>query len=226
MKKTWQLVALVSVLADPVMAQDADAGKKVFKKCAACHQVGEGAKNKVGPVLTDVIGRAAGSIEGYKYSKSMAAAGVAGLIWDEDLIFDYIADPKQFLREYLNDPKARAKMTFKLKKPEDRQNVIAYLGTFQSAMMAPALDGFCVVNASQEQHLFVTETREGERQLSELAPGESLCAAGTSAKDGIVSVFENADGFEGCSRIIATGSSEEMLEYAEFDRCGWSSNQS
>lgn len=87
-------------------------------------------------------------------------------------------------------------------------------------------DGFCIVNASANPHLFATETREGIRQLKQLEPGAHLCVKGTSAPDGIVSVFENEDGFEGCSRIIPVGTSEMMLEYAEFDRCGWGSHKS
>jgi hypothetical protein len=94
-----------------------------------------------------------------------------------------------------------------------------------SDIEAPA-DGFCVVNASAHLHLFATETREGDRQLEELKPGGHLCADGTTAPDGIISVFENADKFEGCSRIIPVGTTETMLEYAEFDRCGWGSHKS
>jgi hypothetical protein len=94
-----------------------------------------------------------------------------------------------------------------------------------SSNVAP-VDGFCIMNATPKTHLFATETREGERQLETLVPGASLCVSGTAASDGIVSVFENADGFEGCSRIIQVGTTEAMLEYAEFDRCGWSSHKS
>ena len=109
---------------------DAVAGKKIFKKCTACHKIGEGAKNAVGPVLTGVVGRTAGTYPDYKYGKSTKAAGEAGLVWDEDKIFDYLKDPKKFLRALLDDKKAKSKMTFKLKKEEDRLNVIAYLKTF------------------------------------------------------------------------------------------------
>jgi len=225
MRTAIQIATVFATLATPVYSQSADDGEKVFKKCSACHQVGPEAKNKVGPVLTGVIGRPAGSVDGFKYSNSMRAAGESGLAWNDETIFDYLADPTKYLRSVLDDPKAKAKMSFKLKSEEKRSDVIAYLGTFSTASAAPA-DGFCIVNSSEVKHFFVTETREGDRQFAELSPGDRLCAQGTSAPDGIVSVFESEDGLEGCSRIIATGVAEEMLEYAEFDRCGWSSHNS
>lgn len=225
MIKTLQIATVAVALAAPAYSQSADAGEKVFKKCAACHQVGADAKNKVGPILTGVIGRPAGSVEGYKYSKSMRAAGEGGLVWDQETVFDYLADPTKYLRSVLDNKKAKAKMSFKLKSDEKRTDVIAYLATFSTASAAPA-DGFCIVNASDKNHFFVTETREGDRQFAELSPGDRLCAQGTAAAEGIVSVFESEDDLEGCSRIIKTGVAEEMLVYAEFDRCGWSSHSS
>lgn len=121
------VIASAMALAMPAHAQDADAGKKVFKKCAACHKVGDGAKNGVGPMLNEVFGRTAGTVEGYKYGKSMVEAGEAGLVWDEEQITLYITDPKKFLKEYLSVDKVKAKMTYKLKKEKDRVNVIAYI---------------------------------------------------------------------------------------------------
>ena len=123
---------LAFACAAPSFAQDGDiaAGEKVFRKCAACHKIGDDAKNGVGPVLNGVFGRTAGTFEGYKYGRSIVAAGEKGLVWDEERIFAYIGNPKRFLRDYLGDKKARAKMTFRLKKEEDRMNVIAYLKNF------------------------------------------------------------------------------------------------
>ena len=123
---------LAFACAAPSFAQDGDiaAGEKIFKKCAACHKIGDDAKNGVGPVLNGVFGSTAGTFEGYKYGRSIVAAGEKGLIWDEERVFAYIGNPKRFLRDYLGDKKARAKMTFRLKKEEDRMNVIAYLKTF------------------------------------------------------------------------------------------------
>jgi cytochrome c len=73
------------------LAQDATAGEQSFKKCIACHAVGEGAKNKVGPELNGLDGRKAGSAEGYNYSDANKSSG---LVWDEATFKDYIKDPK------------------------------------------------------------------------------------------------------------------------------------
>jgi cytochrome c len=72
-------------------AQDAAAGEKVFAQCKICHQVGETAKNGVGPILNGVIGRAAGSVAGYAYSDANKKSGIT---WDEATFKEYIADPK------------------------------------------------------------------------------------------------------------------------------------
>ncbi len=224
----WIFAAIFSsaLIAGPAFSQSAENGESIFKKCTSCHKVGDDAKNGVGPVLTGIIGRAAGSYEGFKYSKSMGAAREAGLVWDADNLAEYIANPTAFLRVFLDDNKAKAKMTFRLKSENDRLDVVAYLATFDTAALMVPTNGFCVVNGSQDRHLFVTETREGERQVANLDPGQSLCADATQAADGIVTVFENADGFEGCSRIVPVGAVEEMLKFAVADRCGWGSHRS
>jgi cytochrome c len=101
-------------------AQDAATGEKVFAKCKICHQIGEGAKNMVGPVLSGVVGRKAGSYPDYHYSDANKSSGIT---WDEPT-----------LKEYLSDPKAKVpgtKMVFPgLKSDDDIANVIAYLKQF------------------------------------------------------------------------------------------------
>src|SRR3546814_13280959 len=64
----------------------------------SCHAVGEDAKNKVGPQLNGVVGRAAGTVEGFKYSKAMAAAGAGGLVWSAAALDAYLADPKGYIK--------------------------------------------------------------------------------------------------------------------------------
>ncbi len=118
--KTLPLIMLgFGLLATPALASgDVAAGEKVFKKCKACHAVEEG-KNKTGPSMYGVVGRAAGSVEGYKYSKAMAGSG---LVWDAETLDGFLEKPKKYLKG--------TKMSFAgLKKEKDRANVIAYLAT-------------------------------------------------------------------------------------------------
>lgn len=117
-------------------AQDTTKGAQIFKQCMLCHRVGPDAKNLIGPVLNDVIGRKAGTFEAFRYSPLMKAAGENGLVWSEDLIVQYIADPTAFLKKYLTDKgKADAAtgnslMTFKLGDEQQRKDVAAYEATF------------------------------------------------------------------------------------------------
>ena len=122
------LAASLTGLAAPAQAADAAAGKRFFKKCAACHNL-MADRHKIGPGLLGLFGRRAATAHGFKrYSKSMKTAGVRGLIWTEGVFLQYIANPNQFLRDFLGDPKARSNMTFAgIKKQKDRENLLAYL---------------------------------------------------------------------------------------------------
>ena len=111
-------------------------GEQVFKQCMTCHRIGPDAKNLVGPVLTGVIGRQSGTAPGFAYSDLNKHAGDAGLVWSEDLIFEYLPDPNAFLKKYLTE-KGKAdqatgstKMAFKLAGEQQRKDVIAYLNKF------------------------------------------------------------------------------------------------
>lgn len=102
-------------------AQDAEAGKKVFAHCMACHDAEKGV-NKVGPTLKGIVGRKAGTAPGFRYSPAMKAAGEGGLVWDDPNLARYLADPKVAV--------PGNKMAFPgLKDPDEIQNVIAYLKT-------------------------------------------------------------------------------------------------
>lgn len=86
------LAALFQIAgSNAALAADPAAGQKVFAVCKACHQVGEKAKNGVGPILNGVVGRPAGSVEGFKYSEAMKSSG---LTWDEATLAEYLKDPK------------------------------------------------------------------------------------------------------------------------------------
>jgi len=81
----------------PAAAQDAEAGQKVFNQCRACHNIAEGGRNGVGPNLRGIVGRKAGSIEGFRYSANLREKAEAGLVWDEATLRSYIANPKAVL---------------------------------------------------------------------------------------------------------------------------------
>jgi cytochrome c len=103
-------------------AQDAAAGERVFTQCRACHQVGETAKNAVGPVLNGLFGRPAGSVEGYTYS---AANKNSGITWDEAVFTDYIKNPRAKI--------PGTKMVYAGLKDEQRiADLIAYLKQFDA----------------------------------------------------------------------------------------------
>lgn len=87
----WVVVLMGAMAQFPVLAQDAALGEKVFNKCRACHQIGEGAKTLVGPPLNGIVGRKAGSIEGYSYSDANKNSGIT---WDEATLTEYLKNPR------------------------------------------------------------------------------------------------------------------------------------
>lgn len=98
--------------------------RRSFANARPATRVGEGAKPKTGPVLNGVIGRTAGTTEGFKYSKAMIGAGEEGLVWTVEKLDEYLTNPRQFVKGN--------RMSFAgLKRDKDRADVIAYLATFQ-----------------------------------------------------------------------------------------------
>ncbi|MCZ6720599.1 MAG: c-type cytochrome [Proteobacteria bacterium] len=98
-------------------AADPDAGKKVAKKCGACHTFEAGGPNKLGPNLWNVVGRPVASLEGFNYSPAMSGLGGS---WELERLAAFVANPKEYL--------PGNKMSFPgVKKEADRANLIAYL---------------------------------------------------------------------------------------------------
>lgn len=121
MPSRFLILLFVSLAAMPVAdAADADAGARVFKKCQACHAVGEGAQNKVGPERNGLFGRAAGSVPGYDYSE---ANKTSGIVWTKEVFAAYIRDPRAYIKG--------TKMTFAgLKKDDEIADITAHLDGF------------------------------------------------------------------------------------------------
>lgn len=134
--KALMFAVALSTPAGHAWTQDSDPGERVFKKCMTCHMIGPTAKNTVGPAQNGVIGRAAGTVPGFAYSPINKAAGENGLVWTEENLFAYLADPQGFLINFLKEKgkadlaKGVTKMTFKLPSEEERKSVIAYLKKF------------------------------------------------------------------------------------------------
>ncbi|MDR3535879.1 MAG: cytochrome c family protein [Acetobacteraceae bacterium] len=115
-------IAMLLGAASPAIAQDAATGEKDFLVCRACHQIGPNAKNGVGPVLTGVVGRKAGTYPGFTYS---AANKDSGIVWSPDELNKYLTDPQKVV--------PHTKMIFPgIKDETKRKNVIAYLEQFSA----------------------------------------------------------------------------------------------
>lgn len=118
-------LAPVALFAEGDITGDAAAGEKVFRKCKACHAVGEDAKNKVGPVLNGIIGREMASVPDFKYSDALIELAAEGKTWTADEMYAFLKKPRDYLKG--------TKMSFAgLRKEEDRANVIAYLASFSA----------------------------------------------------------------------------------------------
>ncbi|MEL6242218.1 MAG: cytochrome c family protein [Pseudomonadota bacterium] len=116
------IAAPAIALADGHITGDAEKGEKVFRKCKACHQVGEGAENKVGPVLNGVVDRAIASAD-FEYSKALLALNEEGKVWTPEEMAAFLEKPKQYSKG--------TKMSFAgLRKEAERLDVIAYIATF------------------------------------------------------------------------------------------------
>jgi cytochrome c len=130
------LASFLAALAGGHATGDAAAGEKTFNQCKACHSITDADGNdivkggKTGPNLWGLPGRTAGAEADFgKYKDSIVAAGEKGLVWDEAHFVTYVQDPNAFLKEYLDDSKARSGMAFRARKEEDALNVWAYIAS-------------------------------------------------------------------------------------------------
>ncbi|WP_298864581.1 cytochrome c family protein [uncultured Sulfitobacter sp.] len=125
--RKWFYAALIFGLGTSLASADGDSkkGERVFKKCKACHQIGEGAKSRTGPILTGIIDAPAGIDPDFGYSDALKAAAEDGLVWNQEALTAFLTKPRDFL--------PKTKMSFSgLRKEKDIDDLLAYLQTFES----------------------------------------------------------------------------------------------
>lgn len=139
--RTLPLVALVASFAAPTFAiaeGDVAAGEEQFnRQCVSCHVVrndaGEvlaGRSAKAGPNLYGLPGMTLGSVQGFRYGDSIVKAGEAGAVWDEANFVGYVQNPTDWLRENLDDRRARGKMAYQLRETQQAYDIYAFIASF------------------------------------------------------------------------------------------------
>lgn len=143
--KNFTMAAAFAVLAAPAFADGhastqgaVAAGEEQFnRQCVACHVVqdasGEvlaGRNAKTGPNLYGVAGRTIGSEDGFRYGDAIVEIGEAGGVWTEEAFVGYVQDPTGWLRETLDDRRARGKMAYQVREEAQAYDLFAYLSTF------------------------------------------------------------------------------------------------
>ncbi len=120
-------VTILVAVATTARAQDAASGQRIYNQCRACHVIAKGARATLGPNLFGVIGRTAGTVEGFRFSTDMVEKGAAGLVWTEEALRGYIANPKLIV--------PKGSMAFAgLRSEQQVSDLISYL---QKASVAP-----------------------------------------------------------------------------------------
>jgi cytochrome c len=146
--KSFTIAAAFAVLSAPAFADghasttgDAAAGEEQFnRQCVACHVVqdaaGEilaGRNAKTGPNLYGIAGRTIGSVDGFRYGDSIVEVGEAGGAWTEENFVGYVQDPTGWLRETLENRRARGKMAYQVREEAQAYDLYAFLATFEAA---------------------------------------------------------------------------------------------
>ena len=126
------LLALAFVTPSFASEGDSKRGETVFQQCSICHQIGPMATNGIGPNLTGVLNRKMGSLTDFSYDTGLQKAGQAGMSWDKDKVFNWLADPQGYIRSVVHDDSVTTKMTVKISDEQARRDVIEYISTFSN----------------------------------------------------------------------------------------------
>jgi len=178
------LMACLAFSSPTLAADDIDtAGERLFTQCKTCHEVGEGARHKIGPHLDGIIGRAAGSLEGFKYSTAMRLAGETGLVWDEKALDSYLEKPRDFIRGN--------RMSYRgMSDPEDRAVLIEWLAAASvSQPGGPVGSDDAAASGPASSFADIVLALEGDPDYGEYLAGECVtCHQASGHADGIPSI--------------------------------------
>jgi cytochrome c len=176
-------ILFAAALASPAQA-GSQSGEALFGQCKACHDIGPGARHKVGPHLDGLMGRKAGSIEGFNYSGAMKAAGEGGLVWTAEALKHYLERPRDFI------PGNR--MSFRgMAEADKRDALIEWLASFSA--VSPADDPAAAAAGSGEHQAAsfsdIVLGLKGDRDYGEYLSGECVtCHQVSGRADGIPSI--------------------------------------
>lgn len=140
--KYLTLAALFAAAAAPALAQDGNAGDgatQFDRQCVACHIIDNGTETlagrnaRTGPNLFDVVGATPGTVPGFDYGESLVAWGETGAVWDEASFVAYVTNPTTFLRDVLDDDRARGKMAYQVRDEQQAHDIWAFLVSLEPA---------------------------------------------------------------------------------------------
>lgn len=168
----------IGLSASMVLADETAEAQKLFKKCAACHEIGPDARNKVGPHLNGLDGRTAGTIDGFRYSKAARKAGAEGLRWNTKTLTEYLRKPRAFLKG--------TRMSFVGMKDADQlAGLVSWLIGFDS----DGRTGDAVGSGGTKLLGAAASALEGDPEYGEYIAGECVtCHQASGGEDGIPAI--------------------------------------
>ena len=175
------VLTLAGSLANAEAGGDPKRGEELFRQCSGCHQIGEGAENRIGPQLNHIFDRAAGAVAGFRYSDGFSRAAAGGLTWDYDTLDAFIENPRSLV--------SKTRMSYRgLADAQDRDDLIAYLRIFSSN---PRDIPEAAPTARAVDHAVAPEVLAiiGDPAYGEYLSGEcTTCHQASGAGDGIPSI--------------------------------------
>ncbi len=178
------LVTCLPISSPTLAADDVDtAGERLFSQCTTCHEIGEGARHKIGPHLDGIIGRLAGSMDGFRYSMAMREAGENGLVWDRDTLDTYLEKPSDFI--------TGNRMSFRgMSDQRDRATLIEWMSTMSLNVPGSLVEeGDAKASGPARGFADIVLAMEGDADYGAYLAGECVtCHQASGHADGIPSI--------------------------------------